>query len=138
MHIARALHAAGHVKTVQHAFDKYLKPGKPGYVGHPRLECAEAVELIHAAKGLAFLAHPGIGAPVRKLTGLLGLPFDGIECYHSKHSPGKTEMLLQLARERGLLVTGGSDCHGDAKGRAEMGRVRLPMERFHAIVERLG
>ncbi|NUM52997.1 MAG: PHP domain-containing protein [Candidatus Hydrogenedentes bacterium] len=133
MHVARALHAAGHAKDVQQAFDKYLKPGKPGYVGQVKLACSEAIDLIHAAGGLAFLAHPGIGAPRRKLLALLEYPFDGIECYHSKHSPGQTDMFLQIARDRGLLVTGGSDCHGEAKGRAEMGRVRLPIECFERI-----
>jgi len=137
MHIARALHAAGHAKNVQQAFDKFLKPGKPAYVGQTKLDCLEAIDVIHAAKGLAFLAHPGIGAPRRKLTTLLELPFDGIECYHSKHSPGQTDMLLRIARERGLLVTGGSDCHGDARGRAEMGKVRMPIAHLEEIVARL-
>lgn len=137
MHVARALAAAGYAKTVQHAFDQYLKPGKPGYVGQTKLDCVEAIDVIHAADGLAFIAHPGIGAPRRKLLSLLELPFDGIECYHSKHSPGQTDMLLQLARERNLLVTGGSDCHGNAKGRAEMGRVSVPMEHLERIKERL-
>jgi len=135
MHVARALVTAGHAKTVQQAFDKFLKPGKPGYVGQTKLDCNEAIELIHAARGLAFLAHPGLGAPRRKLLTLLGLPFDGIECYHSKHSPGQTDQFLQLARDRGLLVTGGSDCHGEAKGRAEMGRVRLPIEHVERLLE---
>lgn len=133
MHVARALEAAGYAKTVQQAFDKYLKPGKPGYVAQIKLDCLEAIKLIHAADGLAFLAHPGIGASRRKILPLLELPFDGIECYHSKHSPGQTDMFLQLAHERNLLVTGGSDCHGDAKGRAEMGRVRVPMEHLERI-----
>lgn len=137
MHIARALHAAGHTKTVQQAFDKYLKPGRPGYAAQVKLECEKAIELIHAAKGLAFIAHPGIGAPRRKLLSLLEYPFDGIECYHSKHSPGQTDMLLQLARDRGLLVTGGSDCHGEAKGRAEMGRVRMPLACYEQIAMRI-
>ncbi|MCC6797433.1 MAG: PHP domain-containing protein [Candidatus Hydrogenedentes bacterium] len=137
MHIARALHAAGHTKTVQQAFDKYLKPGKPGYAAQVKLDCTKAIELIHAAKGLAFIAHPGIGAPRRKLLTLLEYPFDGIECYHSKHSPGQTDMLIQLARGRGLLITGGSDCHGEAKGRGEMGRVHMPMEHFERIANSL-
>ena len=137
MHIARALHAAGHAKTVQQAFDKYLKPGKPGYAAQVKLECTKAIELIHEANGLAFIAHPGIGAPRRKLLSLLEYPFDGIECYHSKHSPGQTDMLMKIARDRGLLITGGSDCHGEAKGRAEMGRVRMPLEHFERLAERV-
>ncbi|MDZ4859018.1 MAG: PHP domain-containing protein [Candidatus Hydrogenedentes bacterium] len=137
MHLARALQSAGHAKTVQQAFDKYLQRGKPGYVAQVKMECIEAIGLIHAAGGLAFIAHPGIGAPRHKLQSLLELPFDGVEAYHSKHSPGLTDMIVQLARDRNLLVTGGSDCHGEAKGRAEMGRVHLPMECFERISESL-
>lgn len=137
MHIARAIHEAGYAKTVQHAFDKWLQPNKPAYVANLRLSCSDAIALIHAAGGLAFLAHPGIGGPKRKLRTLLQLPFDGIECFHSKHSPGESEMFVQLARERGLLVTGGSDCHGEAKGRPEMGKVRLPYEYAQEILDRV-
>ncbi|HRK35962.1 MAG TPA: PHP domain-containing protein [Candidatus Hydrogenedentes bacterium] len=137
MHIAQALLAAGHVKSVQQAFDKFLQRGKPGYVAQVKMECATAIDVIHAAGGLAFIAHPGIGAPKRKLSSLLEMPFDGLEAYHSKHSPGLSEMLSQLALDRGLLITGGSDCHGEVKGKAEMGRVRLPLHYFDRICDAL-
>ncbi|MCL4694506.1 MAG: PHP domain-containing protein [Candidatus Hydrogenedentes bacterium] len=135
MHIARELHATGHAKSVQDAFNRYIGSGKRAHVPKARLSCEHAIELIHGAGGLAFLAHPGIGTTHTILPSLLTFPFDGIEVYHSKHSPGKSDAFLQLARERNLIVTGGSDCHGEIKGQAEMGKVKLPWEWYSRIAE---
>jgi hypothetical protein len=63
---------------------------------------------------------------------------DGIEAYHSKHTPGQVSAFVQVAEDRGLLVSGGSDCHGSPTAREEMGRVRLPWERYERIIEALG
>lgn len=134
MHIAAELHAMGLVPTVQAAFDRYIKGGKPAYVRRPAPSCAGAIELIHAAGGLAFVAHPGIGTMPKLLRTLLNLPFDGIEVYHSRHHPDQSAEFLILARDRDLLVTGGSDCHGAAKGHEpEMGKVRLAWEHYERI-----
>jgi predicted metal-dependent phosphoesterase TrpH len=139
MHIAAALVATGAVKRPQDAFDRFLNPGKPAYVPRDKLPAARAIELIHGAGGLAFVAHPGLNKGLRKaLAQLLALPFDGIEAYHISHTPGHTEEFSQLARARGLLVAGGSDCHGGIKGGRELGRVRLPWRHVEALQERLG
>ena len=91
------------------------------------------------AGGLAFVAHPGLGNTVRRLLPrLLELPFDGIEAYHVSHSDARTDTLLALAKERGLLVAGGSDCHGSIKDRPLLGSVRVPREHYERIRERLG
>lgn len=137
MHIAREIHALGYARTVQDAFDKYLNAGRRAYVPKARIDTPCALDLIHAAGGLAFVAHPGIGTTPRLLPRLLDLPFDGIEAYHSKHAPGQVEELLALAAERGLLVSGGSDCHGTAKEDPEMGKVRVPATHYERVCERL-
>lgn len=138
MHIAAAMLAMGIVKRPQDAFNKYLNPGKAAFVPREKVDTAEAIECIHAAGGLAFVAHPGLNRSLRRLLPtLLHLPFDGIEAYHTSHTPGRMEEFSALATARGLLVTGGSDCHGDIKGRREMGRVRLPWRHADAIFSRL-
>jgi hypothetical protein len=136
MHIARAIHEAGRARSVQNAFDRYIKAGRPAYVEKARLPCDEAIRLIHEAGGVAALAHPGIGTLHRKLHHILTLPFDGVEVYHSKHSAGQSEAFRQIAEERGLLVTGGSDSHGEAKGQPDpdLGRVSLPMRYVEALL----
>jgi hypothetical protein len=53
---------------------------------------------------------------------------DGIECFHTKHSPSTSQHYLQIAKQFGLLVTGGSDCHGLSKGKPLIGTVKLPGE----------
>lgn len=138
MHIARALADAGVVRKPQDAFDRLLNPGRPAYVPREKLDTAQALDLIHAASGLAFVAHPGLNKSLRKaLPRLLALPFDGIEAYHVSHTPGRMEELTQLAEAQGLLISGGSDCHGGMKGGRELGRVRLPWSRVAAILERI-
>jgi predicted metal-dependent phosphoesterase TrpH len=139
MHVAAALCERGHARTVQEGFDRYLNPGRPAYVAKKMVPVLEALSWIHAAGGLAFLAHPRVGQTVRRrLDALLALPFDGLEAYHSRHTPGDVTALAGLAETRGLLVAGGSDCHGAIKGAGpDMGRVRLPMPRYERIIERL-
>lgn len=138
MHIARALTSAGYVKKPQEAFDRYLNPGKPAFVPKWSMPVDEAIDLIHGAGGLAFVAHPGLGNHTRKLLPkLLELPFDGIEAYHISHSAGRVEEFTALARERNLLICGGSDCHGTIKDKALLGQVHTPRHAYDAIIQRL-
>ncbi|MBX7256217.1 MAG: PHP domain-containing protein [Candidatus Hydrogenedentes bacterium] len=137
IHIARELNAMGLCKTVQGAFEKYIGEGRKAYEANPRMPLEKAIELIHDSGGLAFLAHPGIGPVRRRVARLLELPFDGLEAYHSKHSPGQTDEYSRLAEAKGLLVGGGSDCHGATGRKPDMGKVRVPYARFEALNERL-
>lgn len=138
MHIAQEVLALGHATTVQDAFDRFLKSGRRAFVRKKLPPCRDAINVIHEAGGLAFLAHPGVGTPPLNVNKLLDLPFDGIEAFHAKHRPDQTACYLRVADEGGLLVTGGSDCHGTSKGRApEMGKVRTPYRYFGAIRDRL-
>ncbi len=139
MHIAQEVLALGLVPTVQGAFDKYIKEGRPAYMPKKAMTCEKAIECIHAAGGLAFVAHPALGKVRGALTKILHIPFDGIEVYHSRHTPGHVTELLSIAEEKELLTTGGSDCHGSIKGDAPlMGRVRLPYGFYERMVEAIG
>lgn len=140
MHVAVALRDAGITRTVQEGFDRFLNTGRPAYVPKQMATAEDAVSWIHQAGGLAFVAHPGLGqATRRRLPALLALPFDGIEAYHTSHSPGETDGYIQLAQERELLIAGGSDCHGRIKGEPpEMGKVRVPYRHFAMLKAALG
>ncbi len=136
MHLARAVLELGHVATVQDAFDKYLKAGRPAYVARESLSPEESIDAIHAAAGLAFIAHPGIGKLESRFDLLLALPFDGIEVHHSKHTPEQRKRFAALAEARGLLSSGGSDCHGGIKGDPMLiGSVRTPYAIYTRIRE---
>jgi 3',5'-nucleoside bisphosphate phosphatase len=58
---------------------------------------------------------------------------DGIECFHTKHSTTMSERYLEIADRHGLLVTGGSDCHGLSKGKPLIGTVKLPYEHVEKL-----
>lgn len=137
MHIAQEIHELGYAKTVQDAFDKYIGRGQRAFVRKSVMNVRDAIDLIHEARGLAILAHPGIGSTYRVLFRLLRLPFDGLEAYHCKHSPGQVEEFMTIAAEQGLLVSGGSDCHGQAKRKPEMGNVRVPYAHYERLTEAL-
>lgn len=137
MHLAQAVVALGHAATIQDAFDKYLKAGRPAYMPRETLAPEAAIAAIHSAGGLAFVAHPGIGKLESRLDILLALPFDGIEVFHSKHTPEQRKRFAALAEKKGLLTTGGSDCHGGIKGDPLlMGTVRTPFALYQRIRDR--
>lgn len=135
MHIAQEILALGHASTVQGAFDRYIKGGRPAYVAKTLLPCSDAIDKIHAAGGLAFVAHPGIGRHEHRLEPMLdAFAFDGVEVWHTRHTADQAKRFAKIAATRTLLVTGGSDCHGTVKGQApEMGKVKLPYRYFEAI-----
>ncbi len=138
MHLAQAVVDLKHATTVQDAFEKYLKAGRPAYIARESISARDAVDVIHAARGLAFVAHPAIGRMDSRFDTLLALPFDGIEVFHSKHTPDQQKRFAALVEKRGILATGGSDCHGGIKGDPLlMGTVRTPYSVYARIRERL-
>ncbi len=109
-HVAQALLEAGHVSTVAEAFDKYIARNGPAYVERFRLTPEDAVTLILSAGGVPVLAHPReVTSYVLPMVraGLLGL-----EVHYGLYDDATIQMLSQLAREYGLVATGGSDFHG--------------------------
>lgn len=138
MHIAQDIVELGHADTIQGAFDLYIKAGKRAYVPKKAMGCAEAIEAIHGAGGLAFVAHPCIGKVRNSLAKILEHPFDGIEVFHSRHSSTHVGELKAMVKKKGLLMSGGSDCHGSIKGHAPlMGRIRFPYSGYQRIKDRL-
>ena len=129
-HVARALVNAGLVESLDEAFERFLKKNRPAWVPKMKMSALDAIELIHQAGGLAVMAHPGLNRCDEVIPGLVQAGLDGIECFHTKHPKTTSEHYLQIAKQYGLLVTGGSDCHGMNKGRPLVGTVRLP---FHYI-----
>jgi predicted metal-dependent phosphoesterase TrpH len=120
-HIADYLVKKGIVRNRQEAFDRYLVrcnvPKFPLYL-------EDASRLVRNAGGKIVLAHPNDphGTSLVALTkslpeqteimreSMLGL-IDGVECWHSRNDARTTNHYLKFAKEHGLMVTGGSDCH---------------------------
>ncbi|MCI7737306.1 MAG: PHP domain-containing protein [Clostridiales bacterium] len=125
-HVARALVEAGYASSVSDAFDHFLVPGKCGYVPKEEVRVAQAVALIHGAGGVAVLAHPmqlklGDMALDALVCEWKGQGLDGLEVYHPSAQNNHAAMLLRLARREGMLVTGGSDFHGEAVRESRIG-----------------
>lgn len=132
-HIANYLIEKGIVRDKQEAFDRYLvRCDAP----HMPLSLAEASELVRGAGGKLILAHPNDpnGTSLVSFTDSLEeqqqiiadsmLDFiDGLECWHSRHDNETSASYLEFAQERGLLITGGSDCHQQP---VVMGSVNVP------------
>ena len=136
--IAQALIDAGHVSSVAEAFDRYLGEDSPAYVPHSGASPAGVVALVTAGGGIASLAHPGYRPRDEIIQGLVDAGLDAIEVFHSSHDAAAQAHYLAVARRLGLLVTGGSDYHGEGVRRAEFfGVANLPREHFEALMERV-
>lgn len=125
-HIARVLMDKKVVTTAKEAFDRFLAEGKAAYVPRDLPAPVDAIRWIKDAGGLAVLAHPTwVKTTEGTLTDLArqlkeqGL--DGVEVHYSTHTPRQTRTYLSLAKQLGLLVTGGSDFHGVTKPDIEVG-----------------
>ncbi|MEO7456669.1 MAG: PHP domain-containing protein [Gemmatimonadaceae bacterium] len=127
-HVARALVADGWATDVRDAFDRYLGAGRPAYVAKEQLDMRDAIAMIHAAGGLAVLAHPGSAGTRERLTALAAVGLDGVEVKHPSHSPADTTRMRTLCEQLGLVVSGGSDWHGASEGSRTIGMMQVPEE----------
>jgi predicted metal-dependent phosphoesterase TrpH len=135
VHVARALVDAGSVDSVEQAFAELIGRQGPFYVHKTTLAVSEALTAIHAAGGVAVLAHPGVSGSAA-LDPLIDAGLDGIEVYHAEHTPAQVAHYRRVATERGLLVTGGSDFHGPNMRSAMLGAGGYPAEAVEALRER--
>ena len=127
-HVARALVMGGFCSNLDEAFERFLKKNRPAWVPKFKISAVDAIELIHQADGLAVMAHPGLNRADEIIPGLVRAGLDGVECFHTKHTATASAHYVRMAKELGLLITGGSDCHGLNKGKPLIGTVKLPYE----------
>ncbi len=138
-HIAQVLVNLGYAKTVQDAFFKYLGHGRPGYVRKDHLPPQNAIDAIHQAGGLAILAHPvqlrcaDADELELAIKHLAAMGIDGLEAYHSDHTPADVERFTRLAQQYDLHITGGSDYHGQRKPIA-LGSQKVPLSVYEALL----
>jgi 3',5'-nucleoside bisphosphate phosphatase len=133
LHVAQALIKSGKVKTYREVFDKYIGFLKPCYVSNVRFTPQEAIGMVLEAGGVPVVAHPHTMGKHDYIPELVGCGLRGIEVYHTDHKTSAVKRYEEIAKGYGLLVTGGSDCHGMGKGRILLGGVRVP----YTFVEKL-
>lgn len=131
-HIAQAMLEAGHVTSLNEAFDYYIGRHCPAYVERYKLSPADAIGMITAARGLPVLAHPLDTldlVPELVEEGLVGL-----EAFYTGYGEKEVQTVLQLVEKYGLIATAGSDFHG---GLGMPGRELEALEMPPEFLERL-
>ena len=152
-HFARWLMDHGYVQSVAEGFERYLLPDSPAEMRcyeerwHPRQE--DAFAAIHAAGGVAVMAHPrfwrrgwrhegsDFSAAAAELRRLKEAGLDGLECLYSSNSPAENVGFTLIASELGLLKSAGSDFHGANKPEIALG-MEVSEEFIAPLMERLG
>lgn len=124
--IARFLLNRGEISSINEAFRKYIGDGCKCYVGRFKVSPMEAVSLIKNAGGLAVLAHPILYHMKSKelkqlISTLKEAGLDGIEALYSTYTTSDEQQIKRLAKEFNLLISGGSDFHGQNKPHIHLG-----------------
>jgi len=134
VHIAQLMYEKGYVQSVQMAFDRYIKDGGPCYVFKYKYTPSQIINKIHQAKGKAILAHPSFIKSQKIIDKLLSMPFDGIEVYYAKLLPHQEKKWLEIARGKKILITGGSDFHGENKPFIDLGCSWIDKENLDKLI----
>jgi len=118
-HIAKALVAAGHAKTYEDAFNRFLSDGKPAFVQYEKFSAVEGIQLLRSCGAVPVWAHPFLfqgGETARVFDVLMDAGLMGLEVYHPTHTPGQSAILKEWCEQYDLVKTGGSDYHGPSTG----------------------
>lgn len=138
--IACFLYEHGQIKSVREAFDRYIGDHCKCYVGRLKVASTDAVRLIKEAGGTAILAHPLLyglsNTNLQKMIDeLKPAGLDGLEAIYSTYTTGEEQQMKRLARENGLLISGGSDFHGSNKPDIALGRGRGHLYIPYSVLE---
>lgn len=111
-HIARAMVNMGLAGSFDEVFRKYIGNNAPCYVRKKEYTVEETVQLIHENRGIAVIAHPDISGITHILDDIIECGIDGIEVFNN-NAAGKRKNLIEFARKNSMIITGGSDYHGN-------------------------
>ncbi len=137
-HIAQAMLEKGYISSIGEAFEWYIARDGPAYMEREKMTPVEAVQLILRSRGVAIMAHPfTVPEPEAMIVEMKAAGMAGIEAYYGNYTDEETGTLIALARNHGLLVTGGSDYHGLNESKETlMGGVEVPMEAAEGLIAR--
>lgn len=134
-HVARGLMAIGAVDSVNEAFERFLKAGRPGYVPREPFSPEDAVRLLVEHQAIPVLAHPFSAKDIEGiLKRVVPVGLKGFETYYAEYSPEQHAQLRAIADAWELIPTGGSDFHGAGvrEGR-ELGSAPVPPETWERL-----
>jgi len=144
-HMASILLRKGYFQDMQGVFNRLIGRNGSCYVLRKYFPVDACIRLVHGAGGLAIWAHPlhaarGARATLRKIGArLVDYGLDGLECYYSMFDEEQRRNALDFARERSLLVSGGSDYHGASHPQVKMGtgidgNLAIPFEVYERLL----
>lgn len=136
MHVAEVIWRHGYCSTIVEAFIKYIGDNCPAYVPKKTLNPQQAIELITNAQGAAVLAHPGLTQKDHIIGDLVKYGLQGIEAYYPSHTPQLVDKYLKIAKKYNLIVTGGSDFHGERKLDNPIAKVTIPGDLVNKLKQR--
>jgi 3',5'-nucleoside bisphosphate phosphatase len=136
MHLAVLLVEKGWARDINDAFWKYLAEDAPAYVKKAKLTPESAIELIHEAGGGAVLAHPMLTQVDELIAGFVRAGLDGLEAFYPRTGDKQFRFYENLALKHDLLLTGGSDAHGEHKSYIHIGMVKIPYARVELLKKR--
>lgn len=139
-HIAQIMVRKGYAQSVKDAFSKYLSVGCYAYSNREALTGPEAVSLIREAGGIAVAAHLHlIKLPDEQLREYLKtlIPYglNGVEGYYTDYTPDMEVRYRSMAKELGLVISGGTDYHGANKPHIAIGKGRGELEIPYSVLE---
>ena len=136
LHIADVLCNKGYCHSIRETFQKYLSDHGPAYVPKVTLTLKEAIELIISSDGVPVLAHPGVTKRDTLIPKMVEYGLQGIEVYYPTHQPDAVKRYKRIAKKHDLVVTGGSDCHGNRKPDIALGSTKISDGLVDKIKER--
>jgi len=141
-HFAQIMVRKGYAESVQDAFSRYLSVGCYAYSNRQALTGPEAVSLIREAGGIAVAAHLHlIKMPDEELKEYLKtlIPYglEGVEGYYTDYTPDMEQRYRAMAKELGLVLSGGTDYHGANKPHISIGKGRGNLEIPYSVLDGL-
>lgn len=140
-HVARVLVERGVTHDINDAFARYLGRGRPAYVEKPLPSLSQVTGLVHAVGGVAVAAHLGDHGTEGQIRLFREQGLDGLEVRHPSHSPANERRLTGIAERLELVVSGGSDWHGDTElgdTHAPLGGMDVPESWLEQLEDRRG
>ncbi len=139
-HLAQLMIEKGYVQDIYEAFQKYLKNNKPIFVDYNKYKYEDILNIILKSNGIPVFAHPGM---LRQdlfqsiIYKAIKNGLKGIEVYYPRHSEKQIQYFKKFAEEYNLIITGGSDFHGDIKPDINIGDAGILQEAFEKFKQLL-
>lgn len=134
--LAKFLVKKGYFRNTDEVFTKILGDGKAVYEPVHKFTPEDIINLVHTAGGVASLAHPGFSGLDEEIARFADAGLDAIEVYSSQHTSAMVRRYAAIAEKHGLLVTGGSDYHGEGMYGRSLGSIKLTYDHVERLKER--